>query len=94
MKYILILIIVTGCAGTNPALNYIASTSRNLQVVVDKTEQLCNLSVQSLKVAEQDTSDIEKRCDELWRLFEVLQDMQKIAILAAGGEPCEDCTNE
>ena len=85
------MLILAGCGGTNPALEYIKTTTRNLQPVVDKTEEICNLSRNALKLAEQDTVELEKRCDELWEILKLVQKMQETAILMAGGEPCQDC---
>jgi len=87
----IVLLIVAGC-GANPALEYIETTTRKLQPVVDKTEEICNLSRNALKLAEQDTVELEKRCDELWELLKLVQRMQETAILMAGGEPCQNCS--
>lgn len=87
----LLVIAVFNC-GANPALDYIETTARNIQPIADKTQEVCNLSVKSLRVAEQDTAEIEDRCDELWRLLKILRDMQDVAIIAAGGEPCQNCS--
>jgi len=87
----IVLLIVAGC-GANPALGYIETTTQNLQPVVDKTEEICNLSRSALKFAEQDTTELEKRCDELWEILKLVQKMQETAILMAGGEPCQNCS--
>jgi hypothetical protein len=93
MKSIVILVVlVTGCGATNPALEYIKATNRNLQPIADKTEQVCNLSRSALKLVEKDTTEIEKRCDELWELLKVLRDLQEAATIIAGGEPCQNCS--
>src|SRR3972149_3799162 len=86
-----VLLILAGCGGTNPALEYIKTTTRNLQPVVDKTEEICNLSRNAPKLAEQDTVELEKRCDELWEILKLVQKMQETAILMAGGGTWAKC---
>lgn len=89
---LMILLSLVGCGASNPALEYIETTTRNLQPVADKVQEICNLSLDALKVAERDTTELEKRCDELWEILKLVQKMQETAILVAGGEPCQNCS--
>ena len=91
MKHILFALALALCScSADQTMDTIETTSEKLQPVVEGWKKICQTGQGCLEGAGEDTAELEKTCEEGWKVFQLLQVIQEMTIRAVGGEPCQD----